>query len=120
MKKLKISKIIRFFSICIILLIPKAKSLILSQEIYRLDLEKSIEIAKEKSHTMLILKQNLDGERCAISRYQEIANYTNGKDHVTHQMATQILNDELEHEQDIEDWINDIDKMKEDLKKLRM
>ncbi|MCG8571805.1 MAG: hypothetical protein MJB14_16840 [Spirochaetes bacterium] len=35
-------------------------------------------------------------------------------------MATQILNDELEHEQDIEDWINDINVMKENFKKLRV
>jgi bacterioferritin len=35
-------------------------------------------------------------------------------------MATQILNEELEHEQDIEDWITDIERMKEDLKKLKL
>ncbi len=68
----------------------------------------------------VILKQNLDGERCAIKRYSELADFTNGKDHVTHQMATQILNEELEHEQDIEDWITDIETMKENFKKLRM
>ena len=68
----------------------------------------------------VILNQNLDGERCAIERYQGIASYTNGKDHVTHQMATTILNEEIEHEQDIEDWILDINRMKEDLKKLKL
>jgi len=67
-----------------------------------------------------ILSQNLNGERCAIQRYEDIANYTSGKDHATHQMATTILNEELEHEQDIEDWINDIQRMKEDLKKLKL
>jgi bacterioferritin len=67
-----------------------------------------------------ILNQNLNGERCAIQRYEDIANYTSGKDHATHQMATTILNEELEHEQDIEDWINDIQRMKEDLKKLKL
>jgi len=67
----------------------------------------------------VILNQNLNGERCAIQRYKGIADYTNGKDHTTHQMATTILNEELEHEQDIEDWIIDINRMKEDLKKLR-
>jgi bacterioferritin len=67
-----------------------------------------------------ILDQNLNGERCAIQRYQGIANYTSGKDHTTHQIATTILNEELEHEQDIEDWITDIQRMKEDLKKIRM
>lgn len=67
-----------------------------------------------------ILSQNLNGERCAIQRYEDIANFTTGKDHATHQMATTILNEELEHEQDIEDWINDIQRMKEDLKKLKL
>ena len=63
-----------------------------------------------------ILHQNLKGERCAIRRYKEIADFTSGKDHTTHQMATTILNDELEHEQDIEDWITDLNRMKENLK----
>ncbi|MGD9976607.1 MAG: ferritin-like domain-containing protein [Bacteroidales bacterium] len=68
----------------------------------------------------VILEQNLLGERCAIQRYNEIATFTNGKDHTTHQMATQILTEEIEHENDIEDWITDINRMKEELKKLRM
>ncbi len=68
----------------------------------------------------VILEQNLNGERCAIQRYQEIANFTSGKDHATHQMAVQILNDELEHETDIEDWITDLNRMKEEWKKIRM
>lgn len=67
-----------------------------------------------------ILEQNLRGERCAINRYKEIADFTSGKDHSTHQMAVTILNEELEHEQDIEDWINDLSRMKEDMRNLRM
>jgi bacterioferritin len=67
-----------------------------------------------------ILEQNLQGERCAIDRYSKIADYTAGKDHATHQIATTILGEELEHEQDIEDWIVDLNRMKEDFKKLRM
>jgi len=68
----------------------------------------------------VILKQNLKGERCAIERYQEIANFTNGKDHSTYQMSVQILNEELEHENDIEDWLQDLKRMKDELKKIRM
>jgi len=68
----------------------------------------------------VVLEQNLKGERCAIKRYQEIADFTNGKDHSTHQMAVQILNEEIEHENDIEDWITDINRMKEEFKKMRM
>src|SRR4030042_258149 len=65
----------------------------------------------------VILDQNLNGERCAIQRYKEIADFTNGKDHTTHQIATTILGEEIEHENDIEDWITDINRMKEALKK---
>ena len=68
----------------------------------------------------VILEQNLKGERCAIQRYQEIADFTAGKDHSTHQMAVQILNDELDHENDIESWISDLNRMKEEWKKIRM
>ena len=55
----------------------------------------------------VVLEQNLKGERCAIKRYQEIADFTNGKE-------------EIEHENDIEDWITDINRMKEEFKKMRM
>jgi bacterioferritin len=67
-----------------------------------------------------ILKQNLNGERCAIQRYESIADYTNGKDHATYNMAITILNDELEHEHDIEDFLRDIERLKEDIKKFRL
>ena len=68
----------------------------------------------------VILEQNLKGERCAIQRYQEIADFTNGKDHSTHQMAVTILNEEIEHENDIEDWLTDLQRMKEEFRKIRL
>ena len=68
----------------------------------------------------IILEQNLKGERCAIQRYKEIADFTNGKDHSTHQIATTILNEEIEHENDIEDWLTDLQRMKEEFKKVRL
>ncbi|HDS03437.1 MAG TPA: ferritin [Firmicutes bacterium] len=68
----------------------------------------------------VILEQNLNGERCAIQRYKEICDFTLGKDAATYQMALSILQDELEHEQEIEDWINDINLLKENFKKMRM
>jgi len=67
-----------------------------------------------------ILNQNLAGERCAIQRYQDLADYTNGKDHSTYQMVITILNDELEHEHDIEDWLNDLKRLEDDIKKIRI
>ncbi|HSH53198.1 MAG TPA: ferritin-like domain-containing protein [Bacteroidales bacterium] len=77
-------------------------------------------LAPEDPYVEKILEQNLDGERCAIKRYKEIADYTHGKDHTTYQMAITILDEELEHEQEIEDWQADIESMKNDFKKLRM
>ena len=68
----------------------------------------------------VVLNQNLKGEQCAIKRYKELADFTNGKDHTTHQMATTILNEEIEHEQDIEEWITDLNRMKEDFRKIRL
>ena len=68
----------------------------------------------------VILEQNLTGERCAIKRYEEIAAYTNGKDFSTYQMAVTILDEELEHEHDIEDWLKDIERLKEDIRKIRI
>ncbi len=66
----------------------------------------------------VILAQNLTGERCAIKRYQELAEFTAGKDLVTNKMAIEILTDELEHENDIMDWQTDIAVMKESLKRI--
>ena len=35
-------------------------------------------------------------------------------------MAVQILNDELEHEDDIESWLVDIERLKEEIRKIRL
>ena len=54
-----------------------------------------------------LLRQNLDSERCAIARYQQICEMTFGKDYETFKMASEILHDELDLEQDWEDYIQD-------------
>ena len=63
-----------------------------------------------------LLQQNIQGERCAIARYQEIAAMTEGKDFVTCDMAKKILADEEEHEQDLMDYVVDIEKVYEQFK----
>lgn len=68
----------------------------------------------------VILQQNLEAERCAIQRYQEIASLTNGKDFATYQIAITILSEEIEHEEDIESWINDIKRLKDEIKQIRL
>ncbi len=66
-----------------------------------------------------ILAQNIRGERCAIQRYQEISAYTEGKDYVTHTIATQILADEVEHEKDLDDFVVDINAMRQAFNKMK-
>lgn len=63
----------------------------------------------------VILQQNIAGERCAIQRYQEIADFTDKKDWVTHTMAITILAEEVEHEKDLDDFVVDINLMKKHL-----
>jgi len=75
--------------------------------------------APKDPYIEVILEQNLRGERCAIAHYKALADYTVGKDHSTYQIATQILADELEHENDIMSFLTDIERMKENLAKMR-
>ena len=56
-----------------------------------------------------LLKQNLASERCAINRYQQICEMCFGKDYETYDISAQILHDELDHEQDWEDFIKDLE-----------
>ena len=44
--------------------------------------------------------------------YQEIADFTNGKDFTTCDIAKHILAEEEEHEQDLQDYLTDIARMK--------
>ncbi|WP_300285840.1 ferritin-like domain-containing protein [uncultured Alistipes sp.] len=65
-----------------------------------------------------ILEQNLRSERCAIERYRDIADYTDGIDYTTAKMAVEILEDELDHEQDILSYQQDIATLKKTLDKM--
>ena len=47
-------------------------------------------------------------------RYQDIADFTSGIDYTTAKMAVEILEDELEHEQDIISFQRDITSLKKD------
>jgi bacterioferritin len=68
--------------------------------------------APADAYIVTVLKQNLDSEKCAINRYQEIAALTDGTDYATHEMAVSILKDELEHERDLHDYLIDLKVMK--------
>lgn len=62
-----------------------------------------------------VLKQNLAGERCAIQRYKDIADMTHNHDYTTFKIVTDILAEELEHEEDIESWLDDIDVLRQEV-----
>lgn len=76
--------------------------------------------APEDPYIEEIIKQNITGERCAIARYHGIVQMTEGKDSITNELAKQILAEELEHEQDLEDYLKDINRLKEDIMKFRV
>ncbi len=59
-----------------------------------------------------ILAQNIKGEQCAIGVYQKLLDLTRDKDIVTFNMVTTILSDEVEHEEDLQAIVEDIEVMK--------
>lgn len=60
-------------------------------------------------HVKMLLKQNIDGERCAIGVYNQLLEITKDKDIVTYEMAFSILKDEIEHEADLEALLEDLE-----------
>jgi bacterioferritin len=61
-----------------------------------------------------ILDQNIAGEQCAIGVYNAMLEETSGKDPVTYNLATQILQDEVMHEEDLQALQEDLISMLRD------
>lgn len=57
-----------------------------------------------------ILLQNLHSERCAIEVYAHILNVVKGKDLITEHLIREILEDEVEHETELENMSHAIQK----------
>ena len=55
-----------------------------------------------------ILEQNVAGEQCAIGVYNALMKEVAGKDPVTYNLAVQILQDEIEHEEDLQALVEDL------------
>jgi bacterioferritin len=55
-----------------------------------------------------ILEQNIKGEQCAISTYNSLLIYARDKDAVTYNIVLQILQDEVEHEEDLQALMDDL------------
>jgi bacterioferritin len=58
-----------------------------------------------------VLEQNVRGERCAIGVYQDLAQTLRDDDSVTSHMVLEILEDEVEHEEDLEAILEDMQMM---------
>jgi bacterioferritin len=59
-------------------------------------------------NTVALLKQNIKGEQCAIKTYKKILDYVEGKDPITYHLILEILEDEVEHEEDLESILADM------------
>ena len=55
-----------------------------------------------------MLEQNIKGEQCAIDVYNKMIQEVKDKDFVTYNLALQILNDEVVHEEDLENLLEDL------------
>jgi bacterioferritin len=56
-----------------------------------------------------LLDQNIAGERCAISTYKSLMDVTKDKDMITYNLALTILEQEVEHEEDLQSLKEDLD-----------
>jgi len=63
-----------------------------------------------------ILEDAIKGEQCAIKTYSELVDITRGKDIVTYDIISQILADEVEHEEDLTALYEDISEFVQDIK----
>lgn len=64
-----------------------------------------------------ILQDSIKGEQCAISIYSQLVDMTRDKDIVTYDIVSQILADEVGHEEDLQTLHDDITEFIADLKK---
>lgn len=64
-----------------------------------------------------ILEDSIKGEQCAISIYSQLVEMTRNKDVVTYDIVSQILADEVEHEEDLQTLHDDITEFIADIKK---
>ncbi len=59
-----------------------------------------------------VLEQNIKGEQCAIEVYNSLLKFTRDIDPVTYNIVLQILTDEVEHEEDLQALLEDLEVMK--------
>ncbi len=64
-------------------------------------------------YVAVLLDQNIAGEQCAITTYKNLMDATKDKDMITYNLALQILEQEVEHEEDLQGLREDLDLMVE-------
>lgn len=64
------------------------------------------------SFVKAVLEQNLEGERCAIGHYEGLLDEVQEKDPISYQKVLEILQDEIEHENDIQGFLEDLQLIK--------
>lgn len=62
----------------------------------------------EDPNVKRLLEQNIKGEQCAITVYQTLAEMVKDKDFVTFKLILDILTDEVEHEEDLQNLLEDL------------
>ena len=67
--------------------------------------------APSDPYVSVLLDQNIAGEQCAISTYKALMDATKDKDMVTYNMALTILEQEVEHEEDLQSLKEDLELM---------
>jgi bacterioferritin len=67
--------------------------------------------APSDPYVAVLLDQNIAGEQCAISAYKGLMDVTKDVDMVTYNMALGILEQEIEHEEDLQSLREDLDLM---------
>ncbi|MEW5764549.1 MAG: ferritin-like domain-containing protein [Acidobacteriota bacterium] len=65
----------------------------------------------EDPYVAVLLDQNIAGEQCAITTYKELMDATREADPVTYNVALSILQQEVEHEEDLQSLREDLDLM---------
>ena len=63
-----------------------------------------------------LVRDNLEAERCAIGRYEGICDLTHNSDYETFRLSRKILKEEIEHEQEMEDFMADFETAKQYIK----
>ncbi len=59
-------------------------------------------------NTKTLLIQNIKGEQCAIETYVKLLDFVKGKDPITEKIILEILEDEVEHEEDLQAMLEDM------------